>query len=60
MHMDVLPEGISVYHLCAWCPWRPEEGIRCPVTGVPDGFEPMEVLGIDPWSSGRATSVLNH
>lgn len=31
-----------------------------PVTGVTDGFEPMEVLGIDPWSSGRAINVLNH
>lgn len=23
MRMHVLPECISVYHLCAWCPWKP-------------------------------------
>lgn len=23
----------------AWRPQRPEEGIRCPGTGVPDGYE---------------------
>lgn len=22
---------------CAWCPWRPEEQIRCPETGIMDG-----------------------
>lgn len=23
-----------------WCPWRPEKGIRSPVTGVMNGCEP--------------------
>jgi hypothetical protein len=30
-----------VYHLYAWCPWRPEEGIRSPGTGVADDCEPL-------------------
>jgi hypothetical protein len=23
-----------VYHVHAWCPWRPQEGVRSPGTGV--------------------------
>lgn len=30
--MDVLPACLSVYHLCAWCPQRPEEDIGFEVT----------------------------
>lgn len=32
--MDVLSVWMSVYHMSAWCPWRWEEGIRSPRTGV--------------------------
>lgn len=27
--LGVLPTTLSVYHVCAWCLWRSEEGIRC-------------------------------
>jgi hypothetical protein len=27
MCLDVLPAYIPVHHVCAWCTWRPEEGI---------------------------------
>lgn len=32
--MNVLPSGISAYHVCVWPLWRTEEGIRSPETGV--------------------------
>lgn len=32
--MGVLPARLSLYHLCAWCPWKPVEGVKCPGTGV--------------------------
>ena len=31
---------VSVHHICAWYPWRPEEGGRCPGAGATDGCEP--------------------
>ena len=31
---------MSVYQVCAWCPQRPEEGIRSPGTGVKGGCKP--------------------
>jgi hypothetical protein len=31
---------MSVYHMDAWCPQRPEEGIRSPGTVVPGRSEP--------------------
>ena len=31
---------IYVHHLCAWCPKKPEEGIRCPGNGVIDDYKP--------------------
>lgn len=35
MCMDVWPACYAcVHHLCAWCMWRPEEGIGAPGTGV--------------------------
>lgn len=27
MCIGVLPACISVYHVCVWCPWSPEEGV---------------------------------
>ena len=32
--MNALPAWMYVYHMHAWCPQRPEEGIRFPGTGV--------------------------
>ena len=37
--MSVLPACVSVYHMHAWCSWRPEEDIRSPVSGVMDGCD---------------------
>lgn len=34
-----LPICMHLHHMCSWCPWRPKEGVRSPVTSVPDGFE---------------------
>lgn len=28
-----LSASMSMYHMCAWCPWRPEKSIRPPGTG---------------------------
>ena len=36
MCMNVLPAYMSVYHVHAWCPWRPEEGTGVPGTVVMD------------------------
>ena len=35
--MGVLPTRLFVYHVHAWCPPRPEEGIGSPGAGVTDG-----------------------
>lgn len=37
----VLPEIMYVHHVCAWCPWRSEEGVGSPGPGVKDGYEPL-------------------
>jgi hypothetical protein len=34
--MYILATGMSVYHVCAWCPWQPEESVRSPEPGVTD------------------------
>ena len=39
--MSVLPACMYVYHMYAWCQWRPEEGIGSPGTGVLDGCEAL-------------------
>jgi hypothetical protein len=38
--MSLFPACISVYHLCASCLWRSEEGIRFPESEVADSCEP--------------------
>ena len=40
MWMSVLLVYMYVYHVCAWCPWKSEEGVRSPETGVMDSWEP--------------------
>jgi hypothetical protein len=37
--MSVLPPWVPMCRLCAWFPWRPEEGVGLPTTGVPDDYE---------------------
>lgn len=32
--MNVLPGCMSLHHVCALCPWRPEDSIGQPGTGV--------------------------
>lgn len=32
--VDVSLACISVYLMCAWCTWKPDEDIRCPGTEV--------------------------
>lgn len=41
MHMRVLPEPLSVYHVSAWSSRRPEEGVGSSATGVTDDCEPL-------------------
>lgn len=60
MCMRVLPVCISVYHVCAQSPWRPEE------CQTPWDWSYMQmlvrclwVLEITPASSSRAASVLS-
>lgn len=57
MNMGVLPVSASVYHVRAWCPHKPEEGIGSPGSRVTD-FQ-MEVscdvgVGIKPGSFEKA------
>lgn len=37
MCMGVLPAPVPMHHMGSCCPWRPENGIRAPVTGGTDG-----------------------
>ena len=60
MHMSVLAACMYVYHVHAWCPPSPEEGVRCPGTGVTDSYKPSCFLGIKSGSSWRAASALEH
>lgn len=41
MFIDILPAYMSVYYMCAWCLWRPEEGVGASGIGVKDGCEPQ-------------------
>jgi hypothetical protein len=38
MYMDTLLSCMHVYH--AWCPGRPEEGVRSSGTGITSGCQP--------------------
>ena len=48
---------ISVYYLCACCQKRALDPLELEVQAV---VSCQWVLGIEPWSSGRAASVLDH
>lgn len=51
---------MTEHHKDACYPWRQEEGIASPQTGVTPGCEPPAGLGIEPGSSTRAAGSLNH
>lgn len=38
--MDVLPAHMYVHHVHAWCPWRSEDEVGFPKTGVMNDCEP--------------------
>lgn len=50
----VLSKCKFLHHVGVWYLQWPEEGIGSPGTGVAEGCEPPCLLGIQPWSSGRA------
>lgn len=55
---SVLPA--CMYIMCRHCPWRPEEGVGFPGTEVTDSCElPCGLLGIEPWSCGRAARAIS-
>lgn len=39
MCMGIFPTCMCVYHVCTWCLWRPEKGVRSPGTWVTGGWE---------------------
>lgn len=39
MGIGIVPAGISVYHMHAWCLQKPKEDIRAPGTGTTAGCE---------------------
>lgn len=39
MFIGVLPEGMSMYHVHAWYPWRPKERFRSHGPGVTNSCE---------------------
>lgn len=56
----VLPVCMSAHYACAWYPWKPEEGVWSPGTGVSDREPPRGCWEIEPKSSAGAASALNH
>ena len=58
--MCILPACVFVHYMCAWCPQRPEEGIRVPKIGVIDNHVLLWGLGTKPRSSGKIISTFNH
>lgn len=59
MCLSIVFACMSVDHIPSWCPWRLQEGIRFPGTGVTNGRGSMWVLGIEHESCARAASALN-
>lgn len=56
--MTALPARMSVQHMLAWSPWRLEEGIGSPGTGVPGSPDPVWVL--EPEPPANAPSALTY
>ena len=52
--------SVHVYHVCAWCPWKSEEGARSLGRGVMASYEPLcRFWEPNPGLFARATSALN-
>ena len=47
MCMSVLSAYMSVYHMCAWCPWGPKERVSDPLELELQLLAAMWVLGIE-------------
>lgn len=60
MFMGILSTCMPVHHMSMWCLWRPEEAIGSHGTRVTVDRPSLWVLGIEPKSSGRVASALNH
>lgn len=58
--MNILPACMDVYHMYAWCLWRPKEDVGIHGTGVTDGVVIMWVLRTEPRSFARAASTFNY
>ena len=56
-YLDVLPELVSMHHVYAWCPQRSEDSVELELQIV---MRHLWMLGIEPRSSRRASSSLNH
>lgn len=39
MCISIFLAFIPLHHEHAWCPWKPEQGVECPETGVIGGYE---------------------
>jgi hypothetical protein len=60
MSANVLPPGIYVYYTYALCLWGSEGRIGSAETCVTNRCELRYLLGIEPGSSTRVTSTLDH
>lgn len=40
MNVNILPAYIPMHYMCAWGPWREEEGFASSGTGNMDGYKP--------------------
>lgn len=49
---------VSVYHMSAWCLWKPDNAIRFPVLELQIVMAQMWLLGIEPGSSRGTASAL--
>lgn len=47
MLMNILPTCMAMYHVYAWCPQRPGEGIGYPESGIQTVKTTKCVLGIN-------------
>lgn len=53
--VSILPACISMHHMLARCPQKPDKGTRYLGTRITGGYEPLSGSG----SSGRAVSTLD-
>ena len=60
MYIDVLPACMSIQHLHAWCPEKPELGVGSLGISYRQLGVAIWVLGIEPMSLGRLASAFYH